>query len=229
MVRFIIVADIHGMNNLLADLLNKINPSPDDTVLFLGDVNDRGYDTKGVILTINRLKKKCRVAGLLGNHEHLYLNWLRSTIDLYPDIEKKYGAKLNQYLFPDFYDYQDAFDIWTANGGEATIKSFSSLEEMVAILTPFVFNLRPFYEGKDFIVVHGGIPYGKSLYTAKVSELLWERGDFNNTDKLLIVGHSIVPEPVLTESNILRLDTGAFKTGILTAYDVMNKKFYQTK
>ena len=47
--RTLAIGDIHGCDVALETLLNKVQPTADDTVVVLGDVVDRGPDTKRVI------------------------------------------------------------------------------------------------------------------------------------------------------------------------------------
>ncbi len=229
MERFIAVPDIHGKNQLLQALLNNIKPAKQDSILFLGDYIDRTEAVRGVIETINCLKEKCIVIPLRGNHEELFLGYARTIIHKYPAINKKYQRQLDDYPFPYWYSKDNALNLWLANGGDKTIESFKSQKEMLSVLMPFISSLLPYFETDETIFVHGGVPCGKNLHNAELSDLLWERNGCNNTKKMVIVGHSIVSEPVLTKENVFYLDTGAFKTGILTAYDVTNDNIIQVK
>ncbi len=47
--RTIAIGDIHGCCTSLAALIRAIQLGPDDSVVTLGDVIDRGPDTRGVI------------------------------------------------------------------------------------------------------------------------------------------------------------------------------------
>ncbi len=46
--RIIAIGDIHGCANALATLLKAIQPTEQDTLVFLGDFIDRGPDSRGV-------------------------------------------------------------------------------------------------------------------------------------------------------------------------------------
>ena len=104
--RIFAVPDIHGRLDLLDLLLLELttNHSLDltvDKIVFLGDMIDRGADSKGVIDRIKDLvdKHPDNVIALAGNHE-----WL--CIDAH-----------TQHSF-------DAKHIWWQNGGHSTLKSF---------------------------------------------------------------------------------------------------------
>lgn len=57
--------DIHGCNQQLKLLLKNIDPHSDDTLIFLGDMIDRGDDSKGVIDTIWQYEKICHVISII--------------------------------------------------------------------------------------------------------------------------------------------------------------------
>ena len=46
--RMIAIGDIHGCSAALAALVRAIDPTPLDTLVFLGDYIDRGPDSRGV-------------------------------------------------------------------------------------------------------------------------------------------------------------------------------------
>ena len=56
--------------------LESIQPQADDTLITLGDCVDRGPESRQVIDELLRLREKCRVIPLLGNHEEMMLNYL---------------------------------------------------------------------------------------------------------------------------------------------------------
>ena len=49
MSRQIIIGDLHGQIYRLQDLMNKISPSKNDQLIFLGDYIDRGEHSRKVI------------------------------------------------------------------------------------------------------------------------------------------------------------------------------------
>lgn len=46
------IGDVHGCHAQLTTLLTALSIGPNDTLIFLGDVIDRGADSKGVLDTI---------------------------------------------------------------------------------------------------------------------------------------------------------------------------------
>ena len=72
------VGDIHGCLHLLKKLIDIIQPTNEDTIIFLGDYIDRGPDSKGVIDFLIDLKDKTNCIFLIGNHEDMMLQYLKS-------------------------------------------------------------------------------------------------------------------------------------------------------
>jgi hypothetical protein len=65
MSRTIIVGDVHGCSRELDQLLEKIGPGAADTLVFVGDLLNRGPDSSGVLRRVRELSAR----SVLGNHE----------------------------------------------------------------------------------------------------------------------------------------------------------------
>ena len=65
MARSIIVGDVHGCSAELLDLLDRVQATEADRVVFVGDLVARGPDTPGVLATVRRIAAK----SVIGNHE----------------------------------------------------------------------------------------------------------------------------------------------------------------
>ena len=72
--RIIAIGDIHGCSTALDAILRLVEPGPEDTVVTLGDYIDRGPDSKGVLDLLLRLKSRCHLVPLMGNHEEIMLD-----------------------------------------------------------------------------------------------------------------------------------------------------------
>src|SRR6185369_17673450 len=80
--RIIAVGDVHGCSAALASLVRAIDPTPLDTLVFLGDYIDRGPDSRGVLEQVIALAERCTVVPLLGNHEEMLLAALEGQSEL---------------------------------------------------------------------------------------------------------------------------------------------------
>ena len=72
--RLFAIGDVHGHSDELTRLLEKIQATQQDTIVMLGDVVNRGPDSKGVIDRLIDLKKQCKLVCILGNHEEAMLD-----------------------------------------------------------------------------------------------------------------------------------------------------------
>jgi serine/threonine protein phosphatase 1 len=63
--RIIAIGDVHGCSKALATLLEAIQPTESDTLVFLGDYIDRGPDSRGVLEQVITLSGRCTVVPFL--------------------------------------------------------------------------------------------------------------------------------------------------------------------
>lgn len=103
------VGDIHGCHKGLVKALKLTGAvdhqlrwvGSDMTVVMLGDITDRGPDTKQVIATIRRLQGEAtangsRLVQLLGNHE--MMNLLHDTSFVSPEEMQSYGSDVERQV-----------------------------------------------------------------------------------------------------------------------------------
>ena len=212
------IGDIHGCLDLLDRLLDAIAEDEagrlpaDTTLVFLGDLVDRGPDSAGVVERLLQLSKgPARARFLRGNHDDVFLRAARGD--------------------------RRALRFLIRIGGRTTILSYGiSDEEYRALdydelLKTFGRNVPPehlaFVEGfedsleiGDYLFVHAGVKPGVPLDQQAPEDLYWIREDFllhrEDFGKMVVHGHSI-SEGVEIRSNRIGIDTGAFASGQLTA------------
>lgn len=202
------IGDIHGRRDLLDTLLNLIESDAEARgarakIVFTGDYLDRGADSFGVI---DRLMAGPRRAGdefvcLRGNHDDLFVKAVTGTADLLPawawDLHwhtiKSYGVE------------------------KATRHSASKLR----IHAEFLAGLPLTHDDGTYFFVHAGIRPGVPLDGQIDEDLLWIREEFlNHRDALprrVVHGHTIMGDDPVTTPNRVSIDTGAYRSGILTA------------
>ncbi len=208
--RIIAIGDPHGCLYLLKELVEEViqfNPKH-DLLVVLGDMIDRVSDSKGVVLYLQDLRQNYpdNIVLLKGNHEDMAYHFLNKT------------ENLKQWLHA---------TMWLANGGDKTLSNFESLDEAKALLLPFIESLDIYYQTDTHLFVHGGIPNGKDLKTVTQEELFWDRSLSYHGSKTLIVGHT--PQAKVTrKGNVICIDTEAYCTGVLSGFDVLNNRIYQT-
>lgn len=187
----IAIGDIHGCPKSLDALLDRINPSSDDHLLFIGDYIDRGPDSKAVIDRLLDLREEVECTFLRGNHEAMMLGYLDS----------------------------GAFNLWRVNGGISTLQSYANEGESEFDIpeshAEFVRNTKLYHETDDFFFVHAGLKahltIEKNLEEGDEKVFLWERGHLEASEyaweKPVVCGHTPRPEPINRDKLIL-IDTG---------------------
>lgn len=68
-MRKIFIGDVHGCLAELQALIEKLNLSAQDEVIFVGDLLDKGPDSPGVVRFVRELAKTFQVVLVKGNHE----------------------------------------------------------------------------------------------------------------------------------------------------------------
>ena len=202
----IVIGDVHGRFDLLMELVNKL-PYTDD-LCFVGDVIDRGPQSKEVVDFIIDNNHKC----VLGNHEE-FLNF--TFIDGINDPK------------------MDTLQMWLQNGGYDTLNSFGNFEENDLDILPLEnyldwFKSLPLYiEHKHFLITHSYAHNGKNT---PYDDLLWDRMFWKPiVDNVInIFGHTQHFHPRKFHDKHWCIDTGAYQTGILTAIDLKTMQFYKT-
>ncbi|MFB6273223.1 MAG: metallophosphoesterase family protein [Salinibacter sp.] len=186
----IAIGDIHGCPKSLDALLNRLDPSPDDHLLFVGDYIDRGPDSKAVIDQLLDLRQDIPCTFLRGNHEAMMIEYLDS----------------------------GAFSLWRMNGGVSTLQSYLGSDSEINIPdahTEFVRDTKLYHETEGFFFVHAGLKPNrtirKSVEEPDEEVLLWERGHLEASEvaweKPVVCGHTPRPDPIDREK-LLLIDTG---------------------
>jgi diadenosine tetraphosphatase ApaH/serine/threonine PP2A family protein phosphatase len=85
---------VHGCSQELGELLDKIGPTADEQVIFVGDLVARGPDTPGVLRLARQFRSQC----VLGNHEHrlLLAHEARRSESRGPRLGPSHAALLHQ-------------------------------------------------------------------------------------------------------------------------------------
>lgn len=216
--RIYAIGDIHGRLDLLKQLFAMIEAEipllkpAKTTLIILGDFIDRGPDSARLLSALAHYQRSKRLIVLKGNHEAAMLDAIRG----------------------DF----DAMDLWLAHGGDATLRSFGVAADeidpedtagMISIvrdaipqdLVEWLSALPTFYRSGSYYFVHAGIRPGVPLAKQKEHDLLWIRDAFIESDEdhgaIIVYGHTVYEEGVQFAANRIGIDTGAYRTGMLSA------------
>jgi serine/threonine protein phosphatase 1 len=234
-MRTFVVGDIHGRCAQLLNLLDMLPRDPQsDTLVFLGDLIDRGADAPGCVDHILKLRRENpeRVTCLRGNHEQMLM---------------------------DFLDAQTSIWLTPVTGGERTFEQYTGypvrarteaeVEEMRRLFEEkfppehleFMQSLPFYYEDEHAIYVHAGLDDGKHPSESSPMSLLWMRDmDFykNYRGKPCIFGHTPTPllplrgrlgrHGIYISHSAVGLDTGYNHQSPLSCLSLPDFNLYQT-
>lgn len=208
------IGDVHGRSDLLQPLLGFIESDAkkrqqEPRVIFLGDIVDRGPDSKGCIeLVISALDRWPQSKLLLGNHDSWFLDVL-GTDDPDPSI----------------------VTAWARNGGIHTLREYHYEPDLRmarnAITLDYEHHVSLFRQTSVievdglFAFVHAGVHPDRAIDDQTRRDCLWIREPFlkyaGPLSHVVVHGHTVTDSrrPFVTNTRIA-LDTGAYATGHLT-------------
>jgi serine/threonine protein phosphatase 1 len=212
------VGDVHGRDDLLGQLIGMIEadnarrPRAEVTIVFLGDLIDRGAKSAEVVERLRTYRPSgIRVEFLAGNHEEVLLRILDGESGLLADWLRFGGAECARSygLSPARIGKLPPADAIAAI--QAAIP-----DEHQAFLASFADTLR----AGDYLFVHAGIRPGVALAEQRQADLRWIRDPFlshpTRHEAMVVHGHTIREEVEETAGRI-GIDTGAYVHGVLTA------------
>lgn len=212
------IGDIHGRLDLFTALLARIEadnaqrPPARIEVVLLGDLIDRGPQSAQMVDMAMGLEADMATLHVLkGNHESAMIEALSGD--------------------------PAAMSRWLVNGGDAALKSWGVAEDLLDAAEPttlleameaavpepvvaWLDGLPLSHQVGDYLFVHAGIRPGIPLDDQDPIDLMWIRAEFLNSradhGMMVVHGHTIRPE-VDTRRNRIGIDTGAYRSGKLTA------------
>lgn len=212
------IGDIHGRDDLFAELIgliradNAVRDPAKTTLILLGDLVDRGPASAAVVERAISLRDEFEDTRLLiGNHEECFLAALTG------DVQRvRYFMRIGGDATVQSY-WNDALVL-----NEATFEEVAGrLPAMVpASHVEFLGGGEDVIEIGDYVFVHAGIRPGVALEKQVLSDLRWIRDDFladgRDHGVMVVHGHTI-RDDVDEWPNRIGIDTGAYKSGVLTA------------
>ena len=226
------IGDIHGRLDLLDDALARIEADNDArspahvVIVFLGDLIDRGPSSAQVIERARTYSRpNFRKVFISGNHEEVLLRLLRG--------ESKF---LNDWLRFGGAECARSYGISsTALKRTDPDRAVEVLREKIPkhdqeFLETFVDTFRI----GSYLFVHAGVRPGVPLPEQKQSDLRWIRQPFLDHEDdhgfIVVHGHTIA-EQIDVRGNRIGLDTGAYRTGVLTTMGLEGRErwFLQTE
>ncbi|MFM7348145.1 MAG: metallophosphoesterase family protein [Erythrobacter sp.] len=214
--RYYAIGDIHGRLDLYETMIDAIEaeialaPQLEHRVVLLGDLVDRGPDSAGVIRRTQGWQQIRNVRVLAGNHEDMFLAAFRK-----PET-------LRHFLRHGGYETALSFGLTEHELGTLSLEELFKLycARIAPSVRDYVAGFETMIRAGDYVFVHAGIDPSRPLAEQKRSDLLWIRGGFLDHDgpleKVVVHGHTIF-DHVMDCGNRIGIDTGAFRSGVLTA------------
>ncbi len=182
---YFVVGDVHGKYDLLCRILKHWDEDHQQ-LIFLGDLIDRGENSKACLELVWQLVREKGAVCLTGNHERMFLAWLRNPLERY--------------------------DHYRRNGGDTTINSLlgrpldapvnglvdaNAVMEQYENLIDFIKSCPYYVETDQYIFVHAGVDLTLEDWRETSNhDKVWLRKPFheaeNKTGKQIIFGHTPV-------------------------------------
>ena len=210
------IGDVHGRLDLLGALAMAIEqhdtqaPAALSRVILLGDLIDRGPDSKGVIDFVRTWQQQRPLDVLMGNHEEMFLAAF-TNVD-YLERLLPHGA----------LETLDSYGIAVPDTQPATLRQVQS--HMAEAIPPdhrhFMAGTIPTLIIGDYQFVHAGVEPDVPLARQADRPMRWIREPFlSHTElyeRVIVHGHTIRPE-IEERANRIGIDTGAYCYDVLTA------------
>ena len=209
--RLIAIGDIHGCHEEFSELLRLIDLQPDDRLILLGDLVNRGPNTPRVL----ELARAHRAISLLGNHELRLLNY-RHTRDL--KFVKENDLETFDQLTAEDWTYLENM-LLTYEEPELNLVCVHG-----GFLPDMPWNKQPAEIVTRIQVIDAaGQPCKRAEAPAAPS---W--ADLWNGPPFVVYGHTPRPE-IYKRKWSVGIDTACAMGGHLTAFILPEKRFVQVK
>lgn len=220
------ISDIHGCNITFGNLLDQIAFSTSDELYILGDLIDRGPDSKGVFDRVFQMQEEgYQVHCLRGNHEQLFLDAVN--------------------------DEEWAVGMWESNGGIQTMRSFGAMRpsQVPMLYRSFMAELPYYFELEEYVLVHAGLNLKRHFPLMDPKSMMWIRrwyGDFEDNraeqwldDRIIVHGHTPIPNmktaamlQKIDQLPVINIDNGCVFAGkqvglgTLCAFDLTHQQLF---
>ena len=224
--RIYAIGDVHGRLDLFRRLINIIerdqaarDPAVTQMIL-LGDIVDRGPDSANMVRGCMKLTAVTdRFVVLKGNHEQMMVEALQGSLFVY-----------RQWLT---FGGKDTLLSWGVDSdvveGPATKESLRIAAGVVGRETiQWLADLPLYRRHAGYLFVHAGIRPGVVLAKQRADDMLWISEEFLDSDAahgmIVVHGHSISEAGAVVRPNRIGIDTGAYRTGQLTAIGIEGER-----
>jgi serine/threonine protein phosphatase 1 len=200
--RCIAIGDIHGCAEALRAILHAIDAQPADLVVVLGDIIDRGPNSRNAVEQLLELRQRCQLKVVMGNHEEMFLAVMRG---------------------------KSAPHKWVQFGGASTLDSYGFDGDLAVVPqehVEFLSSFDDYIEIDKYFFVHANYEARVPLAEQKSSWLRWRSLDEvmpapHCSGKIAVVGHTAETSgEILSMRHLKCIDTYCYGGKWLTALDV---------
>lgn len=204
-MRILAIGDIHGCARMLDTLLDAVAPTPEDTLVTLGDYVDRGLESPAVLERLLALSQTHHLVALRGNHDQMMLAARED-----PRARRE----------------------WEQVGGAATVRAYGSLDAVPPAHWRFLESqCLDYWECETHFFVHGNVYPDLPLWEQPTYMLYWERFDRvspHESGKIMVCGHTSQKSGLPRNLGFaVCLDTFAYGGGWLTCLDIGSGRLWQ--
>ena len=209
--RVVAVSDIHGNLPFLKGLLERVALTPDDVLILVGDLLEKGRDSLATLRYVMELRERYTVYPLCGNCDyidHMFLEGGNPGDDAFHiRMTVRYGsrpdrANVDEMLWPVLSVYWRERSVLLQMAAEAGIPFPGGPRELPALRaalldrfpreTAFLMGMPHILEAGNFIFVHGGVPREDALEKLDAYSCM-KNDDFMGQgfrfQKWVVVGH----------------------------------------
>jgi len=211
MPRTIAIGDVHGCADEFEELLKRLELKPDDRVIQVGDLVNRGPDSHRVI----ELAREYQVEAIIGNHE---LRLLSARKKNKPSLLKQDDQATVEQLTAEDWKYLEAMPKFL----------YDAQIDTVIVHGGFLPNKPWQTQGSDLITKIQVIDKkGKAAKRSDAPDAApW--ADSWGGSPFVVYGHTPRPR-VLERKGSIGIDTGCVYGGHLTAYIIEDKSLVQVR
>lgn len=225
------IGDIHGQLGLLKAAHDRISADMarhgPGTVVHVGDLVDRGPDSRGVIAFLrDGIARGETWVVLKGNHDRMFTRFLRDPHEPEPGLRSELG-----WLHPRLGGGATLASYGVRNAADRPIAPVHA--EALAAVPPgdrdFLQSLPTLHRQGEAVFVHAGIRPGLPLADQTEDDLVWIRSPFledrRDHGALVVHGHTALDAPH-HYGNRVNIDSGAAYGGPLSAVAIEGRRVF---
>lgn len=205
------ISDVHGHFKEMTEALRNAGfdeENPNDLLVCLGDIFDRGNKNIEVYQYLKRLSDEGKAIVTTGNHHKFLIEFLEGSINAFNYLHNGLDTTI-----ADFWNRTRPFESWCLLEGNCEINQDNyarwceicrnDINEEYPELLPWLKSLPRYFESEHYIGVHGAIDTEVQdwhfPHCAKYSLTDWDALEFDdgsffnksicNTDKTIVIGH----------------------------------------